>query len=530
MVNLLKNGITLAQYSVYVVILFVIIYLCVQVLKSILGFDVFFKWWNKNGGKQYKQGFDMMSFALFQESRLAFNIRQAFIPGQDRLTYTDVMLLQSIAFNQARVFTDSDGNPIQGNFVLPHHICQGIAWSSADNPVFKNLYKYWYNAANNAQTINNTDSEGGIVNTTSGYNWPLKYVQNNSPDPEDSKIWTNILGHQCGGFWPHQNGCFGFFDMPGTPENGVTPYDLLTNPARSVIGESKSLSTGSAPVYRADKSIYLQGDKNGDSNVVSMYYIPGYAGPQGSWAQLFADFGIIYTESSLSGDSKVPVISDGALCSGSNKKTPLNPCPLTCGYKTTCGDMPPSGTGMPISDFNIWYESSRWMATGGSQKNPAVYGPNFFSAFRMNPQSYVFTSWVGNLYDDPSTGIILDPQAIKNLIGMAEPGIRGQTGGWIRFLKGINTDLKSYDEIMNELFSTYATNFTSRAQIQNTNLNCGINGWLASGASLLGGLAMFALCPELGPIGIAVIASGSLLSGITTAADKGCLTAIGIKP
>ena len=107
MVDFVKKGKWTAEFVVYFIILFVMVYLGVQVIKSVLGFDVFFKWWNANGGNAYKQGFDMLSFALFQESRLAFNIRQLFIPGQDRLNYTDIMLIQSIAFNQARIDIDS---------------------------------------------------------------------------------------------------------------------------------------------------------------------------------------------------------------------------------------------------------------------------------------------------------------------------------------------------------------------------------------------------------------------------------------
>jgi hypothetical protein len=548
MVNFIKGGITTAQYAVYFVIVFVIVYLAMQVVKAVIGFDVFFKWWNTNGGKAYKQGFDMMSFALFQESRLAFNIRQAFIPGQDRLNYTDIMLLQSIALNQARVMVNSDGNPQDGNFVLPHHVCQGIAWSSADNPVFQNLYLYWAKAASDAASLTTPDPQGGITPTTAGHDWPSKYANTKDSDgnligPEDY-TWGTIADPGATGFWPHQNGCSGFFDMPGTPAKAVIPYDLLTNPARSVIGEAVSLANGTAPKYRDSKAktgggndIYLQGFSGaGADNSVSMYYIPGCPGPQGSWAQLFADFGIIYTMSSLAGDSKVPVVSDGALCGGSDNSTPLDPCPASCdfnpspkpdGTSISCGDRnkqskATSMTGMPISDFNIWNGTSRWGPYGGSESS-GVYGPNFFSAFRMDPQSYVFTSWVGNLYDDPTTGIVLDPQAIKNLVGMADPGIRGQTGGWIRFFKGINTDLKSYDEIMNQLFSKYATQFTARAVIQNTSKKCGVGGWLSSGISILGGLAMFVMCPEVGVIGGLLIGASALGSGVQTAMDKGCI-------
>jgi hypothetical protein len=545
MVDFVKKGKWTAEFVVYFIILFVMVYLGVQVIKSVLGFDVFFKWWNANGGNAYKQGFDMLSFALFQESRLAFNIRQLFIPGQDRLNYTDIMLIQSIAFNQARIDIDRKTDPPQGNFVLPHHVCQGIAWSSADDPVFQKLYNYWLFQASAASDLTYADPTHA-----SGWNWPTIY-QNNQIGPEDPS-WSNISTNTAGGFWPHQNGCTGFFDMPGGGDSGEIPYNLLTNPARSSIGEAASLKAGKAPKYK-DKNysqpsgstplqndLYLYGDqasgRSDKSQQVILYYIPGSRTARGSWAQLFADFGIIYTMSSLAGDSKVPVISDGALCGGSDNSTPLNPCPNACDYlanpnkdgsQISCGNDAkqakiPSMTGMPISDFGLWYGGSAWIS------GLNVYGPNFFSAFRLDPQSYVFTSWVGNLYDDPTTGILLDPQAIKNLVGMGEAAIRGQNGGWIRFFKGINTDLRSYDEIMNQLFTTYATNFTARARITNTpKKKCGWADWLSVGSSVVGvGMMAMFIPPPIGLMAGAALLGGALVSGTSTAASKGCIPGI----
>ena len=42
------------------------------------------------------------------------------------------------------------------------------------------------------------------------------------------------------------------------------------------------------------------------------------------------------------------------------------------------------------------------------------------------------------------------------------PGAKKSSrGGWMMFLKGFNTDITSYDSIMNDLFAEYATNYTS---------------------------------------------------------------------
>ena len=54
--------------------------------------------------------------------------------------------------------------------------------------------------------------------------------------------------------------------------------------------------------------------------------------------------------------------------------------------------------------------------------------------------------------------MIFDSYGIQNLLGINIYG--NPSGGWLRFLQGINTNLASYDKIINELFRQYATKIT----------------------------------------------------------------------
>ena len=72
---------------------------------------------------------------------------------------------------------------------------------------------------------------------------------------------------------------------------------------------------------------------------------------------------------------------------------------------------------------------------------------------------------MGDLYDDPKTGIIFDAQAFRNLVGYQGQNQTLGFGGWNMFLKGLNTNLTSYDNVMNEIFRQYATDFSPRAVI-----------------------------------------------------------------
>ena len=99
---------------------------------------------------------------------------------------------------------------------------------------------------------------------------------------------------------------------------------------------------------------------------------------------------------------------------------------------------------LPLSDTTTWYETGK--SNGGNN-----IGVNFLGTYLIHPASYIITSWVADLYDDPKTGIIFDAQAFPNLLGIG--GFGKIKGGWIKFLKGTNTSKNSFDSLINFLFS-----------------------------------------------------------------------------
>jgi hypothetical protein len=423
-----------------------LVYLVTGYLVAYLSFDSQIRWWNKNGGKDFSNAFDIYSVALFQQSKLLFDIRQLFTTGQNHLNYTDIMLIQSIVLNQAKIITGPGGVPTEGNFTTPASLCRGIAWE--DPVMMQYLYMYWMDAYNSSKGYDPENTNINVkVSLATGWDWPSKY--------QVGKSWADITGNSnCRGFWPHDNGCTEFFDIPSGNYGAFTgifdnPYNLTNYTARSSIGEINNMTSGTLP-----KQIIINGNGTTgtnlanihsnpvDPNSVMLYYIPGSPTPRGSWAQLFADFGVMYTtiitaktSSESAVTSRVPQLSTGG------------------------------ADNQGKSDLSVWYQNSRFLKSG-------FYGPNFFSAYYIQPECYALLSWVSNLYDDPTTGIIYDAQAIKNLVGMSAPGLRGQSGGWLKFLKGINTDLNSYDQIMNELFSIYATNYSSTPIQQSGTTSC----------------------------------------------------------
>jgi len=310
-----------------------------------------------------------------------------------------------------------------------------------------------------------------------------------------------------GGFWPHLNGCIGFFDIPN--DNGTfKKYDLIQY----------------LPIPRIKK--------DGKWNR-KPWYIPGDSSPFGSWAQLFADWGIVYTTLTQSGISRVPVLSDGAKCFVSGTK-PLSPCPIGSGWCNNCTDNDNGSLPDSTPGISTWFETG--INQGNINKNVAgQIGVNFLSINKINPQSYILTSWVGDLYDDPTTGIIFDGQAFRNMIG-ADGSYKHNSdgtwiyplGGWNRFFRGVNINLTSYDEIMNELFRQYATNFTARA-LDTSGSGCsttkkwfGIGG--GAGAGLIGGIMLgVMLAPFTGgaslAIGVACAGVGAAAGGLSGAAQ-----------
>jgi len=369
------------QKFIPVIIIIILVNLICKYIVAKMEFKVWIDWWNNNNGKLYNNSFDIISMACFNHSSLLFKIRQLFVPESAKLNETDILLLQSIIFTNAIQYKEVI--PDSHNFLKPRQVCESILWGNEDIDIF-------------IGAINSLYSKGDDIPE-----WYPKWVERGKPGPYDS-VWADIIydsysdlqpDHKLSisGFWPNLNGCIGFFQINNISQTTSTPYDLTEN----------------YPDINKHK------------------YIPGN-GKFGSWAQLFADFGVVYTQiltiSSQTKQTTVPVVKD--------------------------------------FDPTYWYTNTGYIPPTTAPPD-GIYGLNIFGLYGMNPASYAFTSWVGSQFNDPTTGIVFDPQLIPNLLGVGSGGSHFAKGGWIRFLKGLNTNLHSYDEIMNDLFSTYVTNYTT---------------------------------------------------------------------
>ena len=419
-------------YSILVpyVVFIIILYIITQMFIAKIDYSTWIDWWNNNGGNNYSSSFDIMSMAYFSHSQLLFNLRQIIQPGTANLTYTEIMLLQTIIINNAKVVKSK--KPILGQFVTPEHLCQGIAWTNNDIDIFREGIMYYYNNAN-------------VL-------WYKPWLNAGRPGPDDGYAWTRILSviygpTESNGFWPHQNNCDEFFDMPAGSTSTET-YNLVDNTAKSIIS-----GVGNKPEPLD-------------------YYSPG-SNKGGSWAQLFADFGIVYTTKEATTTSAIPVLTAD-------------------------------------SNIDIWYNS------GATTTN---YGPNFMGLYKINPSSYLITSWVASMYNDPSTGQKLDPQAFKNLLGINPGALKEVKGGWVKFFKGINTNLYSYNEIMNNLFASYATNYKT---IPPPPAGCSKKKAIGLALAVFIGIAAMAITVSTAGAGLAVVGVAAGAGVVAGLSAPGC--------
>jgi hypothetical protein len=448
-----------------------------------------FLWWKIYNGKNYPNNIDLTSYAVFNYSKLTFDIQQKLTSGPKQTNETSIMLMQAIVLNKQKKIAKGDiSSPF--NFTTPYHICKSISWGPDEGQelCLSIIETYKDYSSGSTPTVSITINVPGVTtnplaDVTTWYTNKSSLMKNGVPG--NDKSWISDTTQPFGGFWPHQNGCSGFFDLPiGSP---ITDrYNLFDN----------------LPIPRIKLA-------DGSYNRPPLYY-PGAPNAQGSWAQLFADWGIVYTINSQSGKSSVPVISDGANCGDGN--TYINPCPSTgmgwCNNtsnpydnsKCTQGNKNYGTTNLPNSDYSVWYDS-------GKSADGSRIGLNFIATYQIHPASYIVTSWIGDLYDDPTTGIIFDAQAFRNLVGYQGPDQVIGYGGWNLFLKGINTNLTSYDNVMNELFRQYATNFSARDTISKDSCSTGTK-LKSAGTDAIGGVMAGAM------IGSAVPGIGTVIGGI----------------
>lgn len=497
------------QKNLFIILVtLLVVFILFSNLMAYISYIDIFNWWNNNGGKEFKKSIDLMSCALFNYSNISFKVHQLFVSGPEQINETYVMLLQSICINNIK-----NNVARSGEYIDPSHICRSIAWGDSEKVEFCQALQEFYNGCDDADYKDTTGlprkgTDAVIPNKTFCTSKLPGLIKNNtSAYSPDWAVMGSIQPGFPGGFWPHLNGCIGFFDIPND-DGTYKKYDLFQY----------------LPIPRI---------KNDGKWNRPPWYVPNESSPYGSWAQLFADWGIVYTTLSKAGISRVPVLSDGASCF--EKGTlPLNPCPTLAGWCGTCADGDKGTLPDSTKGISTWFDTGINNGTVDASSNGQI-GVNFISINNINPLSYILTSWVGDLYDDPTTGIIFDGQAFRNMLG-ADGSYRKKSdgswiyppGGWNRFFRGVNINLTSYDEIMNELFREYATNFTARAAdpsgpgCSTTKKFLGIFG--GAGAGLIAGLFLGAvLAPFTGgaslAVGVAAAAAGAAAGAATGAAQ-----------
>jgi hypothetical protein len=415
----------------YNILFFIIFYIIIEYIIAEISYSPFIRWWKDNDGK--KEVIDFTSLALYNRNKLTYDLyKEYLITNQSQLDETSILFIQNVLLNKTYSIEPTTGNILPGRFLKPAHMYGSIAWGEQDAYLWDNIDFSNYQKNNWYQWISeNYDptSKDYVVPGPTDSSWAgCSYSGGTSPAIGVQARKNIYTDNTAGGFWPSDYGCINFFDIPpidptdtsnpNDPE--LKPYDVISN----------------LPCVGQDM------------------YIPGYPGKRGSWAQLFADWGIVYTIKSKKGTSNIPVMSDGLVCKD------LYPCTSYCGDSTSglkCGDPTPGGynctqdqgtpTNYPTSNLTLWVQSG----INGKNGQP---GLNFFSAYNIYPESFLLTSWVAGYYNDSSVKkMIFDSYCVQNLLGIGTFG--EYQGGWLRFLKGINTKIKSYDEITNELFRQY---------------------------------------------------------------------------
>jgi hypothetical protein len=440
------NKFKIPDNLVYKLTIIVLILVVANILISFVSarqdYSVIISWWNNNGGQVFKEYFNINTFAYYHKSSILFNIAQMFSPGTSSITPQQIDIIERIIFNKAHVVNTTSLNK-STNFVQPPHVCKSIAWNNnpSDLAIFQEGIKNYYGYG--TYTFDNRPEYAVDVPE-----WFDNWVAAGFPGPVGD--WSKITFEQgeSGGFWPHQNGCINFFDVPGgagaTPWS--TPYNLTDTLATSTFLNPET-SRGAL-------------------------YVPGSPTKFGSWAQLFADFGIVYSRNQDATTTLVPVID-------------------------------------PTSKADIWYKS------GFDTKNN-VYGPNFISIYGIKPDSTMLLSWVSGYSNDPGTGQKFDPYQFKNLVGMDLGSLN--VGGWIGYMRGITNSSLSTDDILDNLFTDYQTNYTAKPPPPPGCNGAGVG--IDTGAGAFNGAMMGA---AMGPWGaVAGFIGGGLFGGLQSAQKNHC--------
>jgi hypothetical protein len=397
----------------YYIILIIVLYYFSGLLVSRLKYFTLFDWWNKYKSAETIGTFEPTSIGLYNQNMYSFNIYQSIIKSELKLDETSILFLQQKVLNNLFAF-DNYGFPQPDRYIKPKHLTRTIAWNNEDTEIWPKC---------------------GIIDYYGNQNWYSLVVGQNPPLSPDDSLWSkaslyihgsntyNVFKPASGGqgFWPYQNGCIGFFDSPPLA-NDATP---TTDP--NEINMLKDFNT-------IDN--FPEVGKNN--------YIPGFPGGRGSWAQLFADWGIVYTNYGPNGFSNVPVISKAKSCYD------LTPCPDYCKIsdkEDTCS----STKTFPNSDISLWNKSAY-----NSEGRPGI---NFFALNKINPNSLLITSWVSGLYNDSKIRkMVFNSSSVPNLLGAGiTKGYGNIVGGWIRFIKCLNIKKLPVDKLINQICREYST-------------------------------------------------------------------------
>jgi hypothetical protein len=137
-------------------------------------------------------------------------------------------------------------------------------------------------------------------------------------------------------------------------------------------------------------------------------------------------------------------------------------------------------------------EVKEWM-------NCELHPDNFLARYGILPNSPMIVSFIYDSYNDARTGLKLDPNSFKNLVGGSTPG------GWVGYLNGLSSSNMSYDEYVNYLYTTFAV------EVDIPKPNAPVSSRCDTGTNVLNSIGV-----GLGPIGIGAMfgAPGLIVGGL----------------
>ena len=148
---------------------------------------------------------------------------------------------------------------------------------------------------------------------------------------------------------------------------------------------------------------------------------------------------------------------------------------------------------------------------------------NFFARYGIAPNSPLVISFVNGSYQDPSQpGVVIDNNALKNLINGHSPSA---PGGWVGYLEGMQSSSVSEDTYYNFIDSAYISVDPTKAVGAQNITSCDtatqVSNWTGAITSGLGigGMAAFLGEAALGPLGLFF-----MFAGAATAITQGVAT------